>query len=226
MPALPNVPGVIRQLLEWDVGTDANAITVLHHRYAGTPPTSGQMNTFCASFDALAAAEWPLYLDADSKYLGNTAVDLTSPTAAAGADVTSVTGTRAGGTLGAGTAVLVDYAISRRYRGGKPRSYLPWGTGADLVTRNTWAGASVTDFHTGWGAIQNAITAAYPIGAATFVSFCVVSYYGPPNRTVTGSTGRVRTLSTVRAVPIVDDWDSYRVSNKVSSQRRRNLQRT
>jgi hypothetical protein len=226
MPALPPVPGVIKLRLHYDVGTDANAISLLHWRYTGAAPSGADMNTFCTAVNALTAAEWPLYLQADNLYLGIDATDLTSATSASGAAGTSVAGTRSGSLLGAGTAVLISYPISRRYRGGKPRQYLPFGSADDLNTRNVWGSASVTDFHTGWAAILAAIAAAGPIGAAVLVTQCVVSYYGPPNRTVTGSTGRVRTLSTTRATPIVDDISSFSVSAKVASQRRRNLQKT
>jgi hypothetical protein len=120
----------------------------------------------------------------------------------------------------------MHYPVARRYRGGKPRSYVPWGTADDLGDRQDWDSGVLTAFHTGWSAIISALEAAYPIGAATFVSMCAVSYYGPPNRTITGSTGRVRTISTVRAVPLVDDWSTFSVVQKIGSQRRRNLQRT
>lgn len=225
MPALPPVPGVFKIRLHYDVGTDANAVTILHVRYVGTPPTSGDCVTFCTTFNGLAAAEWPIYLDTDSSYLGVDITDLTTPTSGTGSDGTTVAGTRSGTKLGAGTAVLTHMPVSRRYRGGKPRSYLPWGTASDLDSRNTWLSGSVTDFHTGWSAILTAIGTAFPVGPATFGSFCSVSYYGPPNRTVTGSTGRVRTISTTRTTPLIDDWGTFTVSPKVSSQRRRNLQR-
>jgi hypothetical protein len=226
LPALPDVPSVIKQRLHWDVGTDANAITLLHYRYAGPAPSSADMNTYATGFNALTSAEWPLYLDSETTYLGTDVVDLTSPTSGTGSAATSVVGTRATTPMGASTAVLINYPISRRYRGGKPRSYLPWGTAEDLLTRNTWKGASVTDFDTGWTTVQSAVQAGFPIGSASFVEFVSVSYYGPPNRTVTGSTGRVRTLSTTRAVPLVDALGDLNVSSKVASQRRRNLQRT
>jgi hypothetical protein len=226
VPALPPVPNVIKHRLHFDVGTDSNAIVLLHSQYLGSPPSNAQMNTFCAAFNSLTSAEWPLYMDTDTLYLGNDAVDLTSPTAGAGSASTSVGGTRTGSKLGASTAVLVSYPISRRYRGGKPRSYLPWGTSDDLGNRNIWDTAVPGQFHTGWSAILSALAAAYPIGAATFESMVSVSYYGPPNRTVTGSTGRVRTLSTTRVTPLIDPWSTFNVSPKLGSQRRRNLQRT
>lgn len=225
MPALPDVPQVVKLRLHYDVGTDTNAVTILHVKYTGAAPTPSDCDSFCTSVNSLTAAEWPIYLDTDTTFLGCDVTDLTSPTSASGSAATSVAGTRAGDPLGAATAVLAHYPVSRRYRGGKPRSYLPWGTSSDLGTRNTWASGSVTAFFTGWSAILNAIGAAFPLGSATIVGFLAVSYYGPPNRTVTGSTGRVRTISTTRVTPLEDGWSTFVISNKVASQRRRNLQR-
>lgn len=223
MPALPDVPQVIKARLHYDVGTDAQAVNIVHLKYSGAAPSPADMNTYCTSFNALTAAEWPIYQDSETTYLGIDVVDLTTPTSSAGAAGTSVVGTRAGSLLSASACVLIDYPIGRRYRGGKPRTYLPWGTSNDLDTRQTWS--SPATFHTGWSAIVNAFLAAGPIGSAVVLGLVSVSYYGPPNRTITGSTGRVRTVSTVRAAPIVDALSTFNVSAKVASQRRRNLQR-
>lgn len=226
MPALPSASFVFKIALAWDVGTDANALTILHWIYAGLPPTGTQVTTWCTNFNALTAAEWPIVLGADTTYLGVAMTDLTSPTSAEGFAGTSVVGTRTGAFLGAGSALLVHYPIGRRYRGGKPRSYLPWGTADDLTTRNTFGTGSMATFNTTWAAILNAVPAAGPVGTAALVSQVNLSYYGPPNRIITGSTGRVRTVSTVRTTPIVDLISGFSMSAKVASQRRRNLQRS
>jgi hypothetical protein len=208
------------------VGTDANALTLLHFRYSGAPPSAAQCATYCTSFNALTAAEWPLVLSTFHSYLGCGVVDLSGPLGQSGSAGTAVAGTRGSDYLGASSCVLVHYPIGRRYRGGKPRSYLPWGVHADLTQPQVWLPASVTDFTTVWASILNAVVAAGPIGSAVIGSQVNVSYYGPPNRLITGSTGRVRTISTTRVTPLVDDLPTFSISNKVASQRRRNLQRT
>jgi hypothetical protein len=226
MPALPSASFIFKITLSWDVGTDTSAVTILHWLYAGLPPTPAQCSTWCTSFNALTSAEWPLVMGSSTTYLGVSIIDLTSPTSAEGSAGTSVVGTRSGATLGAGTALLAHYPIGRRYRGGKPRSYLPWGTADDLNTRNTWITPFLTIATTTWQAILNAVPAAGPVGTAALVSQVNLSYYGPPNRTITGSTGRVRTVSTVRPTPLIDLISGFSMSGKLASQRRRNLQRS
>lgn len=225
MPALPPVPGVFKFLLQWGDGTDTNALSVLHFQYSGAVPTGVDWNNYCSAFNGLQAAEWPIVLDSSSSYMGCAAIDL-SVGGAEGGTAASVVGTRAGNPIGAASSCLIHYPISRRYRGGKPRTYLPMGTDADLLTRQTWTGAFLSAIETFWNTVRVAAVDAGPVGASVVGSQVAVSYYGPPNRLITGSTGRVRTISTVRATPIVDVLSSFQPRPKVASQRRRNLQLT
>jgi hypothetical protein len=62
-------------------------------------------------------------------------------------------------------------------------------------------------------------------GPATITDQVNVSYYGPPNRLITGSTGRVKTISTMRADPIVDTITGISCSSIPANQRRRSGQK-
>lgn len=223
MPALPPAPAVLQLTTEWDVGSDLSAITRTHYLYTGAAPSSTDIVTFLGTYVAATSVFAALALDTESSYLGSALIDLTSPMSGGGEVATSTPGTRTGDVLGAGVAVLVNETITRRYRGGKPKSFVPWGTSTDLLTRQTWQAASLTDFGNYYAEIFRAPFIGQFIGPALITEQVSVSYYGPPNRTVTGSTGRVRTLSTTRATPIIDPVSSVAVSPRVSSQRRRNL---
>lgn len=223
MPALPPVPSVIAILLLWDDGSDANAMTRIHVQYSGAAPTDADMTTYAGQLEAGGAALFPDVLDTASAFLGAKVIDLTSPTAGAGESLASTAGVRSGDVLGAGVAALVNFSIARRYRGGKPKAFLPWGTATDLLTRQTWKAASITDFLSAYSTWFTDYASGDPPGSTTIVGPVSVSYYGPPNRTVTGSTGRVRTLSTTRVTPLVDPITGIAFSTTVASQRRRNL---
>jgi hypothetical protein len=118
-----------------------------------------------------------------------------------------------GGILPAGTAALVSYPITRHYRGGHPRSYLPVGVESDLLTQTSWSAAFVTAVRAAWAAVK----AQLIVGAGAFapISQVNVSYYGgaPP----------VAGHSVPRLVPISDAIavDALVVSNQLASQRRR-----
>lgn len=220
MPALPNVAGVLKLAVDWGVESDSAAMTVHYFRYSSGAPSAADLSTFAN--DAVS--------DGDSQFggLASTHVGMMSATArdlssAMGNEATAGTpwvGTRGSDLTAPGAAVVVSHSISRHYRGGHPRSYLPLGIAGDITSGGVWGGSLVTAVDSAWGTwIANRFGT---FGSLTVTQLVNVSYYGPPNRTVTSSTGRVKTVSTVRAVPIVDTITGHVTRAKIGSQRRRN----
>ena len=227
MPALPDVPQVFKLTFTFAVGADANAIVRLHGKYAGPAPDDSACDTYCIGVDGLISADMAAVLDTESAYTGCELVDLTSPTSGVGTHHGPVAaGARAGTPMGANAAVLVNMPISRRYRGGKPRSYWPWGVAEDLSDRQVWTSGAVTTWDTTVADIFVAMTVT-PLGTATVTSVCSVSYYQGFTPVFNPITGRTRDVSSLRAGgPVVDLITGASASAKLSSQRRRNLQRT
>src|ERR1700688_1026401 len=136
---LPPVAKCVRCSLIHNNGSDFDIVTRFFIQYAGTAPTNTQLNTFAAS----VGTAW----GTDLKALNGTTValdtviceDLTTTSAAVGEAGGNVAGTRGGNVLPAATAFVTSYTISRRYRGGHPRGYWPFGVQADLATAQTWA---------------------------------------------------------------------------------------
>lgn len=225
MPALPNYPSVLRVDHLFDVGTDANALVRWHVSYTGSLPTPANCNAFATAIDALAVTSLiPLMSDSVS-LLGIKIVDLTSDTASEGEYLTTHAGTRGSAFLGAGTAALVNMPISRRYRGGKPRSYWPFGVQGDLQTPNTWNSSFLTavlgGLETYLGGIEGIVEGSTTLG--TLVS---ISYYHGFTAVENPITGRTRDVPLVRTAAITPDVVTGLVpSTKVASQRRRNLQK-
>ena len=225
MPALPDVPGVMRLEIDFAVGTDAAALCRFYQAYTGGTPTPGDMAAIAGQLNSAFAGPGAGLMHPDTEVIEIRATDLATTSGYTGTSTDVVTGTRSGAALGADVCALLNFTIGRRYRGGKPRLYLPWGTATDLLTRQTWTTGAVTDWDGGYGDTIGTLT-GYSTGAIVLGSQVNVSYYGPPNRIITGSTGRVRTVSTVRVTPIVDEITSLSVNTHLGSQRRRNLIRT
>lgn len=225
MPALPDVPNVIRFEMDFLVGTDAAALTRFFFAFTGGVPTPGDMASFAGLASSAAAGVLPAVMHPDTSLTEVRATDLTTAIGNTGVATTITAGTEAGSALGADVCVLYNEVIGRRYRGGKPRGYWPLGTAADLLTRQTWEAASITAFEGAINDIKGGLD-GFTSGAITLGGPVNVSYYGPPNRIITGSTGRVRTVSTVRAAPLVDAITGASVNSHLGSQRRRNLIRT
>jgi hypothetical protein len=225
VPALPSPGQVIRVALDFQVGSDAHALTRFFVAYSGTAPAASDLLHFGGVLNSAADALLPAVMHPDTTYLGCTLTDLASDTGAETNSPETTVGTETGAALGAAVAVVTKLTIGRRYRGGKPKGFWPLGTAADLDTRQTWLSGSVTNFLNAIEAIQTSLEGASSSGTA-ITAPVNVSYYGPPNRIITGSTGRVRTVSTVRATPLVDTIQAIAVDTHLGSQRRRNLIRT
>lgn len=227
MPALPPVANVIKSRLFWTVEGDPMAVSILFFHYTSAPPDEGDLGTF--TNDLLGAAITNLTGMFQSGVTLES-VDSRDLSAMDGsyATVTDATpGTRTGGKLSPGTAAVVNYSIRQSYRGGKPRSYFPFGTSTDVAATGFWADAFVTAYE---GAVANLITAAIgTFGGLIVDNQCVVSYYGPPNKVITNPvTGRARTISTRRDAaggtghPLVYTITGQNGSKIIGSQRRRN----
>lgn len=204
MAPLPPTANALKVQLGWSDDNDDGAMTVLHYQYSGGPPSSAQCVSMAAAFSAAQSTRFKALLNTDSGTFTCTVTDLTSSTSGQGSGGEFVAGTRAGDDLSAGTAALVNFQIGRRYRGGKPRAYLPLGVGGDIVG-GRWSGSFVT-------AVFNAMTdfqsdaLSLGVGCAITQPICV-SYVSD---------------GADRAVPLKETILGWTISPVVGSQRRRN----
>jgi hypothetical protein len=179
------------------------------------------LNAFASSIRALWATDMaPLHgvsVNLDAVNIE----DLTSATAAVGTSAGLTAGTRAGTQMPAGVAVVNAYKISRRYRGGHPKSYFPAFTNTDISTAQLWVTASVNAFNAGWAAFKTGIL-ALSSGGCTITNQVNVSYFKGFTVITNPVTGRARNLPTPRAVPVVDQIISSACDTVPGSQRRRN----
>jgi len=222
VPPLPNVPQVVRAKVLFDVGSDTHVSASWHLKYAGGPPTTGDLNSIATAWNTAAVTNLPPLMHPTRSLEGIEITDLTSPTSAQGTHLASTIGTRAGVELAAEVCALVNLGISRRYRGGKPRNYWPFGIGADLADPQTWQSSFVTLVEGNLETMLGSWLAATS-GTTTFVSLGQVSYYSGFT-VVFGPSGRARNKSTVRtgAIPF-DVANSIVLNPKPGSQRRRQL---
>lgn len=218
MPALAPVSGVIRFRFLHTIGAEVNTG---YHMYfnTGAPPTQAQLDSAVSA----AATAW----DANMRALSHTSVTLTS---IVGLDLSAATapisttnpqhaGTRTGTQLPASSCVIQNFHIARRYRGGKPRVYVPAGSNTDLATPQTWTGAFLTAFASGFGAFGGAIATNLRTWAPN-TALCSVSYYAggvwKPDH-----NGNYHRVPTPRPVPVVDNVLTQDTRAIVGSQRRR-----
>lgn len=221
MPALKPVPNVLRVRLIHTYGSDADVIAHLYFRYSGSAPSSSALATMAATVGTAWGSDLKGMASGSITLTGVEITDLTSSTSGQGAATASIDGTRSGTGNGAGVAVLVNFKIARRYRGGKPRLYLPYFTNTDLNSVQQWKSASVTALNTALAAFIADVTAAAP-GGTTITDQVNVSYYTGNVVAIDPVTGRARNVPQQRTNPLVDVVTSLATAETVSSQRRRN----
>jgi len=221
MPALPNVPGVLKYVMDFQTEGDLKSQVVHHFSYTGGPPSGANLVTMANSAIAAANSDFLSVMSDSVLNNGCTITDLTSATANQGVGTTAGSaGTRGTALVSPGTAMVVSHTIARRYRGGHPRTYYPWGVAGDIQTSGVWASAFVTASAT---AFSSWLTAVLASGAGcTLAQLVNVSYYAGFQVVTNPITGRSRNVPRVRVSPVVDTVTGSVGRSKIGSQRRRN----
>jgi hypothetical protein len=226
MPILPNVPSVIRVQLKHTLGADLDVLSRLYFQYSGAAPTVGQLNTMCTT----VGTNWNTTMAGQANPVCSLTevliTDLSSPTSAQAAVAVSHAGTRTGQANPAATCVLLGFPIARRYRGGKPRVYLPYLNAGDLATDQTWGAGSLSTLVTDWATFTGDIETAIAVWGTSGIQVNV-SYYESFTLVVNPITGRGKNVAKLRVGgPVVDTVTSIVANTRPASQRRRNLQRS
>lgn len=218
MPALPVVPNVLKAQLQWSISSDVAARTTLFFSYSGTAPNGSACqslaNTIYTAFQTFAE-DW----DDDTTLTGCEVTDLSAVDGGVGEHAGSAPGTLTHPMSGA-SSVLVNYTISRRYRGGRPRSYLPWGDQTVLGNRQTWAASFVSAVEGHLATIFGDIIGA-TAGGTTISQHVNVSYYEGFTAVENPITHRWRNVPDLRSSPHVDTINGFTVSTRIANQRRR-----
>ena len=173
---LPPAANVLKVVVSGLTDADRPWANVLHWKWSGAAPTEASLNAFCGD----VASNWnsfliPIQNEAVTQ-TAVTAVDLTSDTGASGAYEAINTGALTGDQLPGGIAVLAQYSVGLRYRGGHPRQYLQAGQQGDLNDQSTWTSDFVASCGTAWGDFLTN-TSGLTIEGMTIGAQVIVSYY-------------------------------------------------
>jgi hypothetical protein len=206
--------------MKWDLGDGSPALTRFFISYSGTAPTNSDLDTFCTAVSTAYGTNLKSLADTGGGLKEVDASDLSSATGAIGVWTGSIAGTRGSTFIGAGTSLIESYKIARRYRGGHPRGYWPFGIQTDMLDRNTWKGTFTAACDTGFAAFFTAVLAAGWTGAGTLLH-TNVSYYQGFTVVTNPITGRARNVPSLRGTPVVDTVTSLFTQGQIGSQRRR-----
>jgi hypothetical protein len=218
MPPLPAVPNVLKASLDWSISSDVSARTGLFFSYSGTEPNNAACTALAGDIYAAFAVnngDW----DVDTSLIGCEVIDLSSTTGGVGLHSGSVPGSLTQPISGA-SSVLANYLIARRYRGGRPRSYWPFGDASVVGNRQTWEATFITGVTTHLTAAFGAVIGATS-GGTTITNHVNVSYYDGFTVVTSPTTGRARNVPKLRSVPLVDAIVGFNVATRIANQRRR-----
>jgi hypothetical protein len=221
MPALPLVPGVIRiRALFTDAAGSGVFGCRYYMQYSGGSPSIADLGTINTAWAAKWGTRMAPFCDPDISLVGVHTTDLAT---ASGSDVNStfaVPGTHASPIPTRAACAVVVGHIARRYRGGKPKIFLPCGTVADKVSDGRWTTTFAANVGTAWTNLQHDVEAT-PGLSMSLVQPVNVSFYQGYNAPVVLPSGRSKQTAKVRVTPLVDAIVTYTCDQQIGSQRRR-----
>lgn len=210
MAPLPPAANVFKVEVLGDTTAGRNWANILHFIWSGSTPT----NTIAASFAESIFGAWNTniipYQTTDISLTGVQVTDLTSDTGAQASYEGSEAGTSVREIITGGVAVLAQYTVARRYRGGHPRTYILAGGQGDLLNTSQWTSTFVGSMNTQWEAFLNAVV-GLSSGGCTVGDQVIVSY---------------RTGNAPRTDALVENVTYTGISSTVASQRRRARRRS
>lgn len=222
-PPLPASPCVRVRL-----GYTASAGTEMGSRfylaYSGAAPSAANCLTLATDIATAQGTHLAPYCYSLIELTEVDVLDIASNTGAHGTYAASNAGGLSGGALTANAAVNVEFNIARRYRGGKPRMFLPPPDDSAVASIDKWNTTFIGNINTAFAAFMAQIE-ALTIGSMGTLSHVNVSYYAG-FKNITNSSGRERAAPTYRTSALLDTVSGYACKAVVGSQRRRRTSTT
>jgi hypothetical protein len=220
MPARVPVAGALEVAFTINDTGSIDAGSRFFLAYTGTPPSVGDLNSLSSD----TSGYWSATVNAvtrETESLRKVVItDLSADDAARGTWEGDYAGTlSAGDPLPSGTAACLNHTIARRYRGGKPKTFLRCGDTSYLSGTNEWTTGAATAILTQWQAWIADILAVSDIGI-TLTNIINISYVDGFTAFETPS-GRYKNLPVYRTTPRIDTISDTAVAVKLGSQRRR-----
>lgn len=217
-PPLPDVPCVrVRLIGRDDVGNDWGVRFYL--RYTGSAPSGNDCVTLAGDVQTAFATSLAGLMQVAQSLTEVDVLDIASNSGLSGQTSSPVPGTRAGNIMPIQTAAVVEFGIARRYRGGKPRVYWPFGVVNDMLDQAHWTDAFRGAFEADTQAFFEAIEAE-TIGSMGTLQHVNLSYYSG-FEAIKDSSGRYHNVPTYRPTAKHDDITSYIGKAEMGSQKRR-----
>lgn len=220
MGALPDVANVIRVRVLFTVDEKTEQGVRFFIGYTGTPPTVADLTTIGAFLKTAADADLPDLMFETNYLTGYILEDLSSNVGAVATIADNTQGGLTGLPVPAGAAMVSSYEISKRYRGGHPRSYWPLGYASSLASADLWDSTFVAGCQSAIPAVVESMNGE-SAGSVTITNQVAVNYYSGFTAVENPLTHRYRNVPTLLATPNVYDVESIVARDYVGSMRKR-----
>lgn len=224
MPTLPAVPNGIKVIIRYfDNTTNHTIINKLHYTATPAPFAAADLTSLATAIYNTVNTDWVSTGAVNgSVFLEEVdTIDISTLSGAGGSHIASSAGGGGGNRGPAQACVNINWAIARRYRGGKPKTFLPGATGTttdDGPSAAAITAAGVLAGHLSGSSGGTIVGATF--GALTVTHLVNVSYYsGFTNYTKV--SGREASRPTLRVAPVVDTITGGTAQTQWGTQRRR-----
>lgn len=188
--------------------------------YTGSAPSIADLNTLATAVSVAWTDNLAPLVTADESLQSVTITDLSSDTGAVGVWAGDIAGSRSGAGPPASICAVINHKIARRYRGGRPRTFVRMGTESDIPNTNEWSEAFQTAGREGWEAFIAQVIATTGIGISS-LAIVNISFFKSFTPVLNPITGRTKDVPTPRDTPLVDPITLSTMALKLGSQRRR-----
>lgn len=217
-PPLPASP-CLRVQLDYTQTDGFDAGSRFYLSYAGSAPTAANCATLASDIAAAWATDMAPGIDDAFSLTHIDVLDIATLSGLSGQWNGTEAGTNGGVSMPSQCAMNVEFAIARRYRGGKPRMFWPPGNMADTQDAGHWSADYITSFGTAVTAFFTAVN-ALSVGAVGTLHHVNLSYYSGFTN-ITNSSGRERAVPKYRAAALLDSITGYNPKAVIGSQKRR-----
>lgn len=218
VPPLPDVPA-IRLRLSYSNSDGFLGGNRLYFQYSGGPPTTTDLGSVATEVATAYTADLADLVHQDWTLDEIDVLDIATDSGNAATHDVSIVGGYTGAELTSNTAVNIEFGISRRYRGGKPRMFAPPPGQGALQNAGTYLVAFQNQWNSGIESFMTAVLGG-SYGSITLQHHINLSYYAG-FKNVTNSSGRTRAAPTYRTTAKSDIVTGYQTKQVVGSQRRR-----
>ena len=218
---LPTPTGVARARMGFVIGTLGPYFAHFDIAYDGAGLTTAQLTDLCGDVATSWAAQLAGLTNPQAILSSIVCEDLQNPGTVDGVAAVSHAGTRTGTPLPDNVTAAIAFLPDHKYRGARPKTFLPAGNQEDLATGQHWTSAFTAAVDTAWTAFIGAVQAGAPAGV-TLGAQQYVNYIGPPY-TVRSNPNNTRSHSVGTPVnpPKVYPILEPKCATKIGSQRKR-----